>query len=291
MNRDPRGDARDDRGGARERRGYRGQTREGAANPLKNSKDEKYVFIAGWRLAREETIAGVRPVQIAFEMGLIKRLVVPRDERRSELLHIIESAPSDCVRRAERWDFDDADACDGHQHCIGEIAPLPNPSLSEVVPESDASIVILLDGITDPRNAGAIARSAAAVGARAIALPSHNSARLGPAFYKASAGMALKLPLCRGGNLSQALDELARLDFWSVAASAVYEGAADALTFEFPKRCALVLGGEGQGIREKLEKKCDYRVFIPMNEGVESLNVSVAAGILAYLWRVSAAKP
>jgi 23S rRNA (guanosine2251-2'-O)-methyltransferase len=287
MNRDESGKRADrghDRGSARDGRGDRGRR---AVDARRNRAVEKFVYIAGWRFERECAVAGVRPVLVAAERGILKRLVVPKDERRRELLQIVESLPPNCIRYSERRDFDAADTCDGHQHCIGEIEPLSNPSLAEVVPATGASLVILLDGVTDPRNAGAIARSAAAVGAHAILLPAHNAAPLGATFYKASAGMVLTLPICRGGNLSQALDELARFGYWSVAASVKGAGASDALTFQFPERCALVLGSEGEGIREKLEKKCDYRAFIPMSENVESLNVSVAAGILAYLWRIS----
>lgn len=245
------------------------------------------IALAGVRIARENCVVGVNPLSQAAEKGLLKRLILSDGEARKELTELAGALPFSRIRYVDKREFDDARICDGHQYCAGEISSLPNPDLADVVPEGGPALVVLLDGITDPRNAGAIVRTAAAVGANAVVMPSHRSVRPGPVFYKASAGLAFTIPVCRGLNLSQSLSRLTDLDFWSVAAVGDPRNADQALTFRFPKRTALVFGSEGKGIREKLLEKCDHHVYIPMAEGVESLNVSVAAGILMYLWAMS----
>jgi 23S rRNA (guanosine2251-2'-O)-methyltransferase len=260
-------------------------------------KEDDRIYIANWRFHKTETVAGVNPVLLAGERGLIKRLVISKDERRSEIIELAERYPVESVRQVHRLEFDDAEICDGHQNVVCEIKSLPNPDISEVVPQAGRALVILLDGVSDPRNAGAIVRTATAVGVSAVVLPKHTGAGLGPAFYKTSAGMALIQPICRDVNLSQTLDKLVAEGFWSVAATSRTTSSStkeiqnifDATEFAFPERCALVLGGEGEGIKEKLTEKCDYRVYLPMAESVESLNVSVASGVLMYLWRMNKA--
>lgn len=250
------------------------------------------VYIGGQKVKRENLVAGVNPVLLAEKAGFLKKLFIADDERRTELTSLASVFKNSF--KVARDDFERCLDFGGHQNCAGEIFPLPNPNIEDTIPKAEPALVILLDGITDQRNAGAIVRTAAAVGACAVVLPSHGSVRPGPVFYKASAGTAFQIPLCRGLNLSQSLDVLGKHDFWSVAATGI-EAADDAqyslpvslAGFEFPKRCALVLGSEGKGIREKLEGKCDFRVSIPMAEDVESLNVSVAAGVIAYAWRFS----
>ncbi len=258
-------------------------------------KGDDRICIAGWRFQKEDTVAGVNPVIVAFQRALVKKLVISKDEGRIELLEIASQLSEGSVRRVSRFEFDDANICDRHQDVVCEITPLPNPDISEVVSCERCSLVVLLDGVTDPHNAGAIVRTATAVGASSVVLPKRSTAGLSPTFYKASAGTGLILPICRDVNLSQTLDKLSREGFWSIAATSQpkssdkkrIDNVVDAINFKFPEKCVLILGGEGEGIKEKLEDKSDYRVYLPISESVESLNVSVAAGILMYMWKVS----
>lgn len=254
--------------------------------------DESIEYILGGKKVQiENLVAGVNPVIEAYKLGLVKRLFIRAGEIRHDVLSLAERVSK--VVELNKDEFDRNLDFGGHQQCAAEIFPLPHPGIEEAVQAPGLALVVLLDGVTDPRNAGAIVRTAAAAGASAVILPQHNSAQPGPVFYKASAGMAFRVPLCRRLNLSQAIDTLVRMDFWSVASSSwgPPEGRQRAVPFwefKFPERCALVLGSEGKGIRDKLEGKCDFRIYVPMAEEVDSLNVSVAAGIIMYAWRFQA---
>ncbi|MEP0815189.1 MAG: 23S rRNA (guanosine(2251)-2'-O)-methyltransferase RlmB [bacterium] len=244
--------------------------------------EARAISVAGLKIPWERLVVGVHPLELAADAGLLEFAVAAGDDKRAEIARLFDTSGVK-TRRIERAELDNLELPDGHQNVFGAIRELPNQDPVEAVPESGRALVVLLDGITDPRNAGAIVRSAAAVGASAVVLPSHRSAQPGPVFYKASAGLAFKIPICRGRNLSQVLDELARRGFWSVAAAACKDSSSGR-KFKFPERCALVLGGEDKGIRQKLAGHCDHSVSIPMVSGIESLNVAVAAGILAYKW-------
>ena len=149
---------------------------------------------------------------------------------------------------------------------------------------SGSSLALLLDGITDPQNVGAILRTSVAVGASAVVLPKRRGATLTPGVHRASAGFSFVAPVVEPKNLARAIEDLKKAGFWIVAADA--EGDTQAATrFDWPERTALVLGSEGQGISRLLLDRSDFRVSLPMDGQVESLNVSVAAGVLMYLWR------
>lgn len=153
------------------------------------------------------------------------------------------------------------------QGLIDRIAPVERP------------LVLLLDGVQDPGNLGAILRSAHALGADGVILPQDRTAPLGPAALKTSAGAALEIPIARVVNLKHALDPLTELGLWSAAAVMDGEPARSA---DLDRGLALVMGGEAKGVRPSLAKRCDLRISIPMAKGFDSLNVSVAAGILLY---------
>lgn len=148
-------------------------------------------------------------------------------------------------------------------------ADLPSPRL-----------VLVLDGVQDPRNLGACLRSAGAAGVQAVLLPKRNSAPVSAAALKTAAGVAENLMLVSVTNLARRLAWLQAQGAWVVGAA----GEADARHFDmdFKTDTVLVLGGEEKGLRRLTREHCDYLVRIPMAEGVESLNVSVAAGVLLF---------
>ena len=165
------------------------------------------------------------------------------------------------------------------------------PPLSEADLErrdwGGSAMVLVVDGVTDPHNLGALARSAEAAGAEAMVMRRHRAAPVSPAAVKASAGALLHLPLAEVANLSRALTRLRDAGFWVVgldADAAQHLDAADPP----PGRLALVAGSEAAGLSRLVREACDELVSIPLRGRVASLNVSVAAGIA--LFRYAAAR-
>ncbi len=140
--------------------------------------------------------------------------------------------------------------------------------------------VLILDGIQDPFNFGGILRSAVASGAGGVIVPERNMAPLNAAALKASAGTAARIPVARVRNVADVLYELKERGYWIAGASA--EGETSVWEMDWSRPIALVIGSEGSGIRRRVLEACDYRVFIPMQGAAESLNASVAAGILLF---------
>jgi 23S rRNA (guanosine2251-2'-O)-methyltransferase len=140
-------------------------------------------------------------------------------------------------------------------------------------------LVVLLDGIQDPHNLGAILRSAHALGAHGVVIPKNRAVQVTPVVVKASAGAALLIPIAVVTNLRHALDELREAEVWTAAA---VMGGQPAQEARLDGPLALVIGGEGEGVRPTLADDCDLQVSIPLGRGFDSLNASVAAGILLY---------
>ena len=147
----------------------------------------------------------------------------------------------------------------------------------------------LLDGITDPRNLGAILRSARAFAFDGVVLPADRSCPVTGAVFRASAGAAAHVPVVQVTNLARAIERLQEAGFWLYAAEG--KEGTDLPAFAPAKRTAIVLGSEEKGIRRLARERCDGAVRIPMAPGAESLNVSVAAGIIAYSIRKSLTSP
>lgn len=172
-----------------------------------------------------------------------------------------------------------------HQGVLGEGGGLAFSSLEsllEVVRQRPGqALVLVLDGITDPHNFGAILRSAAAAGVDGVVFPERRSAQVGEAVLRASAGTAGRVPLVRVVNLGRALDDLKAAGAW-VYGLAGEEGSRNYLDEPFDRATVLVLGSEGEGLHQKIRERCDVLLGIPMPGGVESLNVSAAAAVMVF---------
>ncbi|MFO1038011.1 MAG: RNA methyltransferase [Geminicoccaceae bacterium] len=168
-----------------------------------------------------------------------------------------------------------------HQGLVLEVGPLPPRSLADIDPGPDRpALVLALDRVTDPRNLGAILRTAAATGVAGVILPGRHSAELNGACAKAASGALDLVPIVEAGNLARSLAELKQRNFWLCGLDG---DAPDVLeTLDLPPRLVLVLGSEGEGMRRLVAESCDYRARLAI-EGVESLNVAVAAGIALYV--------
>lgn len=175
-----------------------------------------------------------------------------------------------------------------HQGIVAEVERLDDILLADLLDEAaDGRPLLLLDQVTDPHNVGAILRSAAAFDALGIVTQDRHAPGESGALAKAASGALETVPWVRVVNLARALDDIAVAGFWRIGLTGEVEtNLADALG---PKRVALVLGAEGEGIRQNVEAHCDALARLPISSAIESLNVSNAAAIALYAARVAAA--
>ncbi|MBA3475395.1 MAG: 23S rRNA (guanosine(2251)-2'-O)-methyltransferase RlmB [Actinobacteria bacterium] len=166
-----------------------------------------------------------------------------------------------------------------HQGVLAWCEPYCYADAHELA-DVERPLLACLDQVTDPRNLGAVIRSAEGAGATGVVVPAHGSARLTAAVCRASAGAVEHLPLAVVPNLARYLNEIKRGDLWIYAASAGAE--QDLWTADLTGGLALVFGAEGKGIRPLVRRACDATISIPLAGNVESLNVSVAAALLLY---------
>ena len=166
-----------------------------------------------------------------------------------------------------------------HQGVVARVAAYPYADADGLL-EGDSPLVVALDGVGDPRNLGAIARTAECAGAAGIVLPRHGSAPVTPAVAKASAGAIEHLPIAIAPNLADWLHRAKRPGLWSYAAAA--DGATPYDEGDYRDGCVFVLGAEGTGVRPRVRAACDAAVALPLRGRVDSLNVAVTAGILLY---------
>ena len=173
--------------------------------------------------------------------------------------------------------------CDGgvHQGIATELKPYQTVSLEEIIAKAkkkEKKIIVMLDNISDPHNLGAIIRSADVFEAAGIVLPKHNSVGLSATVAKTSAGAINYVPVAVVNNLNQAIKELKEEGYWIVATDGSAEISYSSLKYDFP--VVVVIGSEGKGVSPLVLKNSDYIVKIPQYGHVNSLNASVAAGIL-----------
>jgi 23S rRNA (guanosine2251-2'-O)-methyltransferase len=231
-------------------------------------------------------IYGRNPVLEALRGGRVRRMfaargIEPRFIRELELAAHQAGLELEWTPRVE---MDRAVKTTQHQGVIAEIDDVNWGDLEDAfdlaTSRAEQLLVVLLDGITDPHNFGAIIRSAEVLGAHGVIVEERRSAPLSPTVVKAAAGATSFLPLIQVKNLPRLIDDLKGRGVW------VYGAAGEAKTplsrLDFDRPLALVIGSEGEGMRRLVREKCDDLVSIPMRGRVQSLNASVAAAILVY---------
>ena len=230
---------------------------------------------------------GINPCAMALEAGYAKSLLYFRDARNERVLELVERARQAGLK-AEAVDgfrLDELTANGVHQGVLVRLKEMQPLDLRSVTREAGkSSLILLLDRVTDPQNLGAVLRTGVAVGVDAVVLPLRRGALLTPGVHRASAGLSFIAPVAAPQNLAMAIRTLKEANYWVVAADAG-EGAQSATAFDWPGRTALVMGSEGEGVGHLLLQESDFRVALPMDPRVESLNGGVATGALAYLWR------
>jgi 23S rRNA (guanosine2251-2'-O)-methyltransferase len=235
--------------------------------------------------------------ELAFGMHAVRHLLRAAPER-VRTVHV-QSGRKDAAMRAlleaarqararvhvvPRGELDRMLPAVRHQGAIAEIVAAPvldEHALLDLIGKApEAPLLLVLDGVQDPHNLGAVLRLADAAGVHAVVAPRDRAVGLTPAVRKVACGAAETVPFVQVANLARALDSLRALQVRVVGA--VAEAAVSLYQEDFTTPVALVLGGEAQGLRRLTRERCDALVHLPMRGSVESLNVAVAAGICIY---------
>ena len=231
-------------------------------------------------------IYGRNAVLEALREGQVERLVVARGIQPSMLAELQRAARSAGLALDEvpRIQLDQTLRTTRHQGVAAELPEVKTGTLEDAFAlaeqRGDRLLLVLLDHLTDPRNVGAIIRSAEALGAHGVVTEERRSAPLSAVVVKAAAGATSLLPIVVVTNLPRAIEDLKKRGVW------VYGADGDAETtpeqVDWDRDAAIVIGSEGDGMRRLVRDRCDERVRVPMRGRVGSLNASVAAGILLY---------
>ena len=228
-----------------------------------------------------DLIYGLRPVVEALRSKR-REVYEVLDSVGDEEISSGASARKIRLRRVRRERIEELVPGAVHQGVVARVGPYPYSGLEEILVTPDP-LVVVLDGVTDPRNLGAVLRAADGAGASGVVLPKDRAAGVTPAAVKASAGASEHVRVARETNLRRALERMKEAGLWAYAA----EDAASARTstytdLDLSGPVALVLGSEGRGVRRLVREGCDGTVSIPIRGEISSLNVSVAAAVLLF---------
>ncbi|MET8766647.1 23S rRNA (guanosine(2251)-2'-O)-methyltransferase RlmB [Streptomyces sp. NPDC004658] len=237
-----------------------------------------------------ELVVGRNPVVEALREGvpastLYVQQFIDNDERVREALQLAAERGGINLMEAPRPELDRMTNGLNHQGLVLQVPPYeyahPEDLLDAAADEGEDPLVVALDGVTDPRNLGAVVRSVSAFGGHGVVVPERRSAGMTAGAWKTSAGTAARTPVARATNLTRTLEayKKAGLTVVGLAADGEVElGDLEALAGPV----AIVVGSEGKGLSRLVGETCDFRVRIPMPGGAESLNAGVAAGIVLY---------
>jgi len=228
-------------------------------------------------------IYGINPVLEALRTGKVRRVrVAARADQRLAGVLALAREKRVPVERVDAAMIDRAAHGGVHQGIVAELEPPHDYSLRELVDGAAplSPLIVVLDGIEDPHNVGAILRTADAAGAHGIVRQARHAASLDGIAAKASAGAVALVPIATEVNIARAIEELKALGVWTVGLAGDATDAYDIVDFTLPT--AIVLGAEGTGLRRLVRERCDRIVSIPMHGAVGSLNVSVAAGVVLF---------
>jgi len=233
-------------------------------------------------------LAGIHPVREALRAGLpLDRVLIVKGAAGPRLQELIDLCRERgiAVRFEPRGQLDRAAGSSAHQGVVAFGAAERYSSLEQTT--AGRGLHVVLDGVEDPHNLGAIVRTAHAAGAAAVVIPERRAVGLTETVARTASGALAYLPVVRVTNISRALEELKERGYWIYGLDERGGQSYDRVEFTAPT--ALVLGGEGRGLHQTVARHCDALVSIPMaasaTSGVASLNVSVAAGVVLFEWR------
>ncbi|MBE5807190.1 MAG: 23S rRNA (guanosine(2251)-2'-O)-methyltransferase RlmB [Clostridiales bacterium] len=231
-----------------------------------------------------QLLAGRNPIREAFRAGRpIEKLLVAEGDLSGAARDIVRMArdAGTVVQTVDRTRLDQI--YPAHQGMLAYVAAVPYVEVDEMLADAaekgEPPFLVLLDGITDPHNLGAIIRTAECAGAHGVVLPERRAAGLTPAAAKAAAGALNHMKVARVTNLNRTIDGLKERGLWIIGTTM---DGSDAFKADLTGPVALVIGSEGDGISQKVMEKCDLKLTLPMAGQIDSLNASVAAGILMY---------
>jgi 23S rRNA (guanosine2251-2'-O)-methyltransferase len=233
-----------------------------------------------------EVIYGINAVQEALRSrGRGIHYVAIARERQDERVQRIIDAARDAgisVRLLPREELGRIARTDLHQGVVAMATGRAYADIDDLLEKrrGERAFLVVLDGIEDPHNLGAIIRTADAAGADGVVIPERRAASVTATVSKASAGASEHVPIARVTNIARTLDELKQRNVWTVGLDERGEKSYDEVDYLID--CALVLGAEGHGLHDLVRRKCDFLVSIPMLGQVPSLNVSVAAAVVMY---------
>lgn len=241
---------------------------------------------AGGTLVYMDVLYGIHAVEEALRARSrsLDHLEVARERHDQRLQAVIDLAREHGVslRFSPRDQLDRMARSKSHQGVVAVVASKDYVDVDDL-PAADGmgkSFIVVLDGIEDPHNLGALIRTADGAGASGIVIPERRAAAVNATVAKTSAGASEHVKIARVVNVARALDELKQKNIWIVGLDERGEKNYDEIDYHMD--CAIVLGAEGRGLHDLVRKKCDYLVSIPMAGKVPSLNVSVAGAVVMY---------
>jgi len=229
-------------------------------------------------------LTGFHAVEEALAAGrALDRIVIARGRHGERVEAVVQLARSKSVpvRFEERSQIDRLAGTREHQGIAALAAAKPALELEDLLAaKTPQGLLVLLDGIEDPHNLGAIVRTALAAGANGVIIPERRAVGLTDTVERASAGALAHLPVARVKNLVRAMEEMKEAGYWLIGLD---ERADQKYTeADFSGQVGIVLGSEGEGLHELTRKRCDFLVSIPTSGPVRALNVSVAAGVVLF---------
>jgi len=235
-----------------------------------------------------DRLTGIHAVREALQAGsAFDRIVIAKGRQDTRIEEIVQLARAQniAVRFEDRGQLDRLANSRDHQGVIAVAAARPPATLEDILAHVNKSkgqmgLIVLLDGVEDPHNLGAIIRTALAAGAHGIVIPERRAAGLTDTVARASAGALAHLPVAKVTNLARAMEELKEAGYWLVGLDEAAEKSYTEVDYTTPT--GIVMGGEGNGLHELTRKRCDFVVSLPTTGPVKSLNVSVATGVVLF---------
>ena len=235
-----------------------------------------------------DRLTGINAVREALEaQSPLDRIVIAKGRQDTRVEEIVQLARKQGVpvRFEDRGQIDRLANSKDHQGIVALGASRAPASIEDILARANATptqfgLIVLLDGVEDPHNLGAIIRTSLAAGAHGVVIPERRAVGLTDTVSRASAGALAHLPIARVTNLVRTMEELKEAGYWLVGLDE--EGEKSYTEVDYTSPIGIVLGGEGQGLHELTRKRCDFVVSLPTTGPVKSLNVSVAAGVVLF---------
>jgi 23S rRNA (guanosine2251-2'-O)-methyltransferase len=237
-----------------------------------------------------DRLTGIHAVREALEAGrAFDRIMIVKGRQDTRVEEIVQLARGRniSVRFEERGQLDRLADSKEHQGIVALVAARAAGTLDEILAVANAGtgrgekgLIVLLDGVEDPHNLGAVIRTALAAGAHGVVIPERRAAGLTETVARASAGALAHLAVAKVTNLVRTMEELKEAGYWLVGLDE--RGENNYTDVDYTPPTGIVVGGEGKGLHELTRKRCDFVVSLPTTGPVKSLNVSVAAGVVLF---------